>query len=394
MANQKRYRVAIAGCGGMGRAHVRELVGLDDIEVVALCDVIPASLERLGDEAGLDASHRYLDAAEMLDREKPDILVITTQAPQHAKLTLAAAQRGIHVHCEKPLASDLAEGDAMVAACDKAGVRFSVNHSRRTAPAPTYARDLIGAGEIGDVLAVNIHEKGGRPLGNMIMEMGTHYFDLARFVLSQTVLPDGRKGDQAEWVMAHLVTGSGAEAHASTPDEIVNSRVAVPTDRDCGSVLGQRGTVMIGFAGEVPGVMNYLNLPKSDSQYDGVDVIGTKGSIAVRGVRDNVIYRRQGHTFAPQDPWVALPVPNESAYAIDYSETRGMLLCRGMVRKLIEAIEEERAPISSGYDGLAALELIMAAYESHRQARPVSLPLSVRHHPLDLWKEQRKEQVA
>jgi predicted dehydrogenase len=388
MASQKRYRIAIAGCGGMGRVHVRELAGTPDMEVVALCDIFQPSLDRLGDEAGLDASHRYLEYNEMLDREKPDILIITTQAPQHAELTLAAAKRGIHVHCEKPLASDLAEGDAMVAACDKAGVRFSVNHSRRTAPAPKFARDLVGAGEIGDVLMVNIHEKGGRPLGNMIMEMGTHYFDMARFVLSQTSLSDGRKGDQAEWVMAHLATGSGAEAHASTPDEIVNSRVAVPTDRDCGWVLGQRGTVMIGFAGEVPAIAQFLNLPKSNSQYDGVDVIGTKGSIAVRGARDNTIFRRQGHTFASHDPWVEIPVPNDPAYAIDYAEPRGMLLCRGMVRDLISAIEEERAPTSSGYDGLAALELIMATYESYRQNRPVPLPLAVRHHPLDLWREE------
>ncbi len=388
MASQKRYRVAIAGCGGMGRAHVRELTGAPDMVVIALCDVIQASLDRLGDEAGLDASHCYLNYNEMLDREKPDILVITTQAPQHAELTLAAAERGIHVHCEKPLASDLAEGDAMVAACNKAGVRFSVNHSRRAAPAPTFARDLIGAGEIGDVLAVNIHEKGGRPFGNMVMEMGTHYFDLARFVLSHTALADGRKGDQAEWVMADLVTGSGAEAHAALPQEIVNSRVAVPTDRDCGWVLGQRGTVLIGFAGGVSAVARFLNLPKSDSQYDGVDIIGTQGSIGVRGVRDNAIFRRQGHTFAPNDPWVAVSVPDDPAYAIDYAEPRGMLLCRGMLRNLIRAIEEERAPISSGNDGLAALELIMACYESFRQGGPVTLPLANRHHPLELWKEK------
>jgi predicted dehydrogenase len=392
MASQKQYRVAIGGCGGMGRAHVRELAGLPTVEVVALCDILPASLDRLGDEAELDPSHRYLDYNEMLDREKPDILIVTTQAPQHAELTLAGAKRGIHVHCEKPLASDLAEGDAMVAACKQAGVRFSVNHSRRAAPAPTYARDLVAAGEIGEVRAVNIHEKGGRPFGNMLMEMHTHYFDLARFVLSGIRYADGRKGDQAEWLMARLITGSGAGAHESTPDEIVNSRVAMPTDRDCGWVLGQQGTVLIGFAGGVSGVAQFYNSQKSDSQYDGVDIIGTKGSIAVRGARDNVIYRRQGHTFAPHDPWVAVPVPDDPAYAIDYSEQRGMLLCRGMVYKLIEAIEEERTPVSSGEDGLASLELIMACYESHKQGRPVSLPLSNRHHPLAQWREQMPAQ--
>jgi predicted dehydrogenase len=220
----------------------------------------------------------------------------------------------------------------------------------------------------------------------MLMEMGTHYFDLARFVLSKTTLADGRKGDQAEWVMARLITGDGAEAHDARADEIVNSRVALPTDRDCGWVVGTRGTVLIGFAGGVPGVAQFYHLPTSNSQYDGVDIIGTKGSLAVRGVRDNVIFRRQGHTFAPNDPWVPLPVPE--SYAIESAEPRGMLLCRGMVRKLIEAIEEERDPVSSGYDGRAALELIMSSYESHRYGRPVTLPLANRHHPLDSWREE------
>jgi predicted dehydrogenase len=152
--------------------------------------------------------------------------------------------------------------------------------------------------------------------------------------------------------------------------------------------LGQRGTVLIGFAGGVSGVAQFYNTKKSDSRYDGVDVIGTKGSIAVRGPREKVIFRRQGHTFAPHDPWVRVPVPDDPAYAIDDSEQRGMLLCRGMVYKLIEAIETESVPVSSGEDGLAALELIMATYESHRQGHPVSLPLAIRQHPLEVWRTQ------
>jgi predicted dehydrogenase len=387
MATRKRYRIAIAGCGGMGRAHVRELRGAPDMEVVALCDILPASLDRLGDEAGIDASHRYLNYVEMLERERPDIAVVTTQSPQHAEITIAAAERGIHVQCEKPLALNLVEADAMVAACAKSGVRLGVNHSRRAAPGATYVRDLIAAGEIGDVLSVDIHEKGGRPVGNMLMEMSTHYFDLARFVLSGTSLADGRKGDQAEWVMARLITGFGAQSHAATVDEIVPSRVAVPTDRDCGLVLGERGAVLIGFAGEVPAVARFYHSPHSDSRYDGVDVVGTKGSIAVRGAVEKVIYRRQGHTFAGHDPWQPVTVPTEPAYAIDYDAQGGMLLSRGMVRKLIEAIEAERSPVSSGEDGLAALELIMATYQSHRQGVPVTLPLAERRHPLEVWQQ-------
>jgi predicted dehydrogenase len=108
------------------------------------------------------------------------------------------------------------------------------------------------------------------------------------------------------------------------------------------------------------------------------------------------IYRNPIHSMtvliAPHDPWMPVPVPDDPAYTIDHSEQRGMLLCRGMVQHLIQAIEEERDPTSSGEDGLAALELIMATYESHRLGRPVSLPLANRQHPLEVWREQVAQQ--
>ena len=75
------------------------------------------------------------------------------------------------------------------------------------APAGVLARDLIAAGEIGEILAVDIHDKGGRPVGNTLMEMATHYFDEARFLLSGRVLADGRPADTLEWLYARLSTG-------------------------------------------------------------------------------------------------------------------------------------------------------------------------------------------
>jgi predicted dehydrogenase len=326
----------------------------------------------------------------LLDQARPDLVVVATQAPQHAEITLAAAQRGIHVLCEKPLALNLVEADRMVAACAKAGVHLAVNHLRRTAPASVLARDLIAAGDIGDILAVDIHDKGGRPVGNTLMEMATHYFDEARFLLSGRVLADGRRADTLEWVYAHLATGLGAAAHLATPEEIVPSQVAKPTDRDCGLVLGERATVVLGFAGEVQGVARFHNLPQADSSYDGIDVIGTKGALAVRGGFTKQLFRRRGHTFADQDRWQAVPIPNQDAYFALDNQAAGRFLCQAMVRELITAVEEEREHVSSGEDGLVSLESLMAVYVSHRLGRPVALPLAERRHPLNVWQAEVK----
>jgi len=381
-------RAAVIGCGGMGRNHAHALAAMPDIELVGLSDVVPEALQRACNEVDLATERSYLNFEELLDQQQPDFIVVATQAPQHAHITITAAQRGIHVLCEKPLALNLTEADAMVQACADAGVRLAVNHLRRTAPASVLARDRVAAGDIGEILAVDIHDKGGRPVGNTLMEMATHYFDEARFLLSKRTLADGRRADELEWIYARLSTGLGAAAHAATPAEIMPSQQAKPTDRDCGLVLGERGTVVLGFAGEVQGVARFHNLPKADARYDGIDMIGTEGALSVRGGFLKHLYRRQGHTFAAHDPWQPVDIPDSADYFALDNRQAGCRLCQEMARDLVAAINEAREPVSSGRDGLVALESLMAVYVSHRCGQPVALPLADRRHPLDVWQEE------
>lgn len=379
-------RAAVIGCGGMGRNHIHALATLPDVELIGIADVFQANLARAGDEVGLPESQRHLDYRRLLDEGRPDFVVIATQAPQHAELTIAAAEHGIHVLCEKPLALNLVEADAMLAACQANGVRLATNHLRRVTPASTIARDLIAAGDIGEILAVDIHDKGGRPVGNTLMEMATHYFDEARFLLSRYILSDGRHADEVEWLFAHLTTGLGAAAHPARLDEIVPSQVAKPSDRDCGLVLGERGTVVIGLAGGVQAVARFHNLPKADARYDGIDVIGTKGALAVRGGMTKHLFRRHGHTFAEHDRWQPVAIHGYDEYFSQPDRMAGRYLCQRMAIDLIASIREDRPLVAGGQDGIVALELLMATYLSHRANAPVTLPLAERRHPLELWK--------
>ena len=382
-------RAAVIGCGGMGRHHIHALTTLSAVELVGIADIFAPNLARAGDEVDLPEGRRYLDYVQLLDEAKPAIVVIATQAPQHAEITIAAAQRGIHVLCEKPLALNLVEADAMVAACTANGVRLATNHLRRVCPASVTARNLIAAGEIGDILAVDIHDKGGRPVGNTLMEMATHYFDEARFLLSGYLQRDGRRADEVEWLFARLTTGLGSEAHAATANEVVPSQVAKPTDRDCGLVVGERGTVMIGLAGGVQAVARFHNLPKANNLYDGIDVIGTKGAVAVRGGFVKQLFRRQGHTFADHDRWQQVELGAEyAAYNALPENLASNYLCQQMSLELIAAVEAARPHVSSGVDGIVALELLMATYQSHIANAPVLLPLDQRSHPLELWKQE------
>jgi len=140
---------------------------------------------------------------------------------------------------------------------------------------------------------------------------------------------------------------------------------------------------VLGLAGEVQAVARFLDRPKADTLYDGVDVIGTDGSLAVRGGTDMRLFRRRGHTWAEHDPWQVVELGEPAAEPGDERVAIGR--CRAMALELVAAIEAGREHVSSGRDGLIALEAVLAVYESHRQGRPVALPLADRAHPLESW---------
>ncbi|MCB0120725.1 MAG: hypothetical protein KDE58_00700, partial [Caldilineaceae bacterium] len=145
---------------------------------------------------------------------------------------------------------------------------------------------------------------------------------------------------------------------------------------------------LLGFAGEVQGVARFHNLPKADASYDGIDVIGTAGSLAIRGGFLKQLYRRRGHTFMESDPWQPVAIPNSAAYFAQDNRQASRWLCQAMMRDLIAAAAEGREHISSGRDGVISLESLMAVYVSYRQGCPVTLPLADRRHPLNVWQEE------
>jgi predicted dehydrogenase len=152
--------------------------------------------------------------------------------------------------------------------------------------------------------------------------------------------------------------------------------------------LGERGAVILGFAGEVQGVARFHNLPRTDADYDGIDVIGTQGALAVRGGFSKFLFRSRGHTFAEKDRWEPVAIPQSTAYFSLDNRGAGRMFCQQMALEMAAAIEQGRQHISSGRDGLISLESLMAVYVSHRQGRPVRLPLIERRHPLELWRAE------
>ena len=162
----KRYRVALVGCGWWGGNILREAVASGRCRVAALVDVDARQLTRCAEEAATwsaDEPGRYADYREMLARERPDMVIVATPDHWHALPTLAALAAGAHVYVEKPLGHTIREGRAIVQAARAADRVVQVGTHRRVSPHNRSGRDFLrggGAGKIGMIRCFVLYPGG------------------------------------------------------------------------------------------------------------------------------------------------------------------------------------------------------------------------------------------
>lgn len=370
-----KYRIAIIGLGGMGGSHAEAVELEENCELIAGADIDPGRAASWGERFGVKAI--YDDYERMLDEQRPDIVIIPTQAPMHHAPTIAAAKRGIHVFCEKPIALDLIEADEMVETCDEYNAKFAINHIKRASPYNRHVLSVIDRSEIGEVVLLQATDKGGRKAGNSLMEMGTHLYDWVRLF-----------GGDVEWTHAHLVQMDGRE---STVDDIKHTQEVHPHDRDAGIVLGERGHASFRFQNGIHADVQFLGQSQTNDSGYGIEIIGTEGRIALRESVGTTMFIHRGQHKTPADGWEPVHLSAEDIDEAGNSRNQGsirLLLQRLMLRDLIEAIEEDRDPFASGRDGRDCLEMIHATWESHRQQGRVNMPLTLREHPLERWRRE------
>ena len=127
-------KVAVIGLAGVGRAHVDRWAESPDAELVSVCDIVPQITDDLAPQYGIKG---YTSTEEMLDTEDLTAISICTPPKVHLALTRAAAERGIHVLCEKPMASTVSDCQEMIDVCKSAGVVLQIGHKKRFIP-PLY----------------------------------------------------------------------------------------------------------------------------------------------------------------------------------------------------------------------------------------------------------------
>lgn len=212
----QRIPIALIGCGGMGRRHLRGMARLQssshaNVHLVAVCDLNQDNANFLADEASelLGARPRVYSDIETMARELGDGLQaasITTDVASHHKVAITCLEAGLHLLCEKPLALTIRACNAIAAEANKQNRIVSVAENYRRDPINRLAKALLREGAIGEPrLMIETHIAGRNRIaitpwrhmkhtGTIAVDAGVHYADILRFYLGevQTIFGDAR----------------------------------------------------------------------------------------------------------------------------------------------------------------------------------------------------------
>lgn len=151
------HNLIIVGAGRMGMAHLQAARNLG-LTPAAICDVVEANRAKAATAAAV-VDDRLFDDAETMCAAHPraDLVIIATTADSHRALVEQAARSGArHILCEKPMATSVADCDAMIAACEASGTRLAINHQMRFMPQYTVVRDELASGKFGRLASMTV----------------------------------------------------------------------------------------------------------------------------------------------------------------------------------------------------------------------------------------------
>lgn len=173
--------------GRANNSHAAAYASHPGCEVIAVCD-LRIDLVRAFRETWADTWPTvggYTSIGQLLFDDVPDLLSVATPDDRHAEIVVAAAEAGVKgILCEKPIATSLADADRMIAAVEASGTTMVVNHTRRYFPVYHRLREVILAGEIGELRHVGCYFASPRA---MLFRNGTHLLDMLCFLANSPV---------------------------------------------------------------------------------------------------------------------------------------------------------------------------------------------------------------
>lgn len=185
-----KVRVGLAGLDGHPGEVTKPIPSMPDVELVAISDPAPKTLERFGKSKVAANARQYADWRQMLDREKLDVVGVCNANSHHAGTILEALGRGLHVIAEKPIATEESDLEKVRLAVSKSKGKFTSILPMRFSPAYLALKEIVASGELGEIIQLDSQKSyktsGDRPAwfykratyGGTMAWIGIHMIDL------------------------------------------------------------------------------------------------------------------------------------------------------------------------------------------------------------------------
>lgn len=344
-------KYALIGCGRIATNHMKAAVN-NELEIVAVCDVIPEKMEELLAKHELEKNtdiKRYIDYKEMIEAEKPQLVSIATESGNHAEIALYCIDKDVNVIIEKPMAMSIEDADKIIEMAEKKGAKVSACHQNRFNIAIQELRKALEAGRFGKLSHGSIHVRWNRNKG---------YYDQAKW--RGTWAEDGgalmnqciHGIDLLRWMMGDEIE----EIYGATRQQFHDYLEA--EDVGMAVIKFKNGAI-----GTIEGTTNVYPKNLEETLY----IFGENGTVKIGGTSTNNI-----------DVWDFADETEEDNKNKGLEEQTSNVYGNGhtsLFADVIDAIENDRKPYVDAVAGRNALEVVLAIYKSQKEGKAIKMPL-------------------
>jgi UDP-N-acetyl-2-amino-2-deoxyglucuronate dehydrogenase len=338
-------RFALVGCGRIAKRHV-ELLGSGQIahaQLAAVCDVVRAKAQSVGERFSIPY---FEDMHAMMQAVRPDVVVVLTESGRHAEHVLDLARYGRDIVVEKPMALTLDDADAMIRACDGAGVRlFVVKQNRFNVPV-VKLREALEKGRFGRLVLGTVRVRWCRTQAYYDQDPWRGTWALDGGVLSNQA---SHHVDLLEWMMGDVDSVFARSATALVKIEAEDTAV-----------------VVLRFRSGALGIIEATTAARPADLEGSISLLGELGSVEIGGFAVNEIRL-----------WKFVqPDADDAKVMSDYSVNPPNVYGFGhqaYYEHVIDCIRHDKQQLVDGLEGRKSLELISAIYESIETGKEVQL---------------------
>ena len=335
----EEVKIGIIGAGRIAHIMSAAYSQIRECRLLAVNDVVRSAAERLAAKFNIPSIHD--DYRELLSSTEVDAVLVCVPTHLHEEITLAAAQAGKHIFCQKPMALTVEQCERMTQAAEANGIVLQVGFMLRFTPPFGEVKQRLDNQEIGQLIAIRSAVFGWEPTddwfydpargGGVLIDTIIHTFDLYRWYMGEV---------SSIFAMGGAFVLEGAKKY-QTPDNVMCSF------RFQNGAMGELyGTWTSGYGDKT------------------LEIYGTDGSILV-----DLMNKQGGHLFIKSRP-------NDRSLPVGWNNL-GVLWKYGYqaeARQFVSCVLGNASPQATGRDGIAAQKLALLANQSLRTGMPVALP--------------------